>query len=174
VLDLWTDMIVAEYTGRPQFADEFYEIARRMCIFYNGKMNYENNKKGIFAYFKQMNSLYLLTQTFEYLRDRDDIKGALIGNKAWGTPATEGINYYGRTLLRDWLLKPCTVIEKQGNEEKEITVPNLMRIRNLALLIELSQWNQDGNFDRVSSMGMMMLYRQDRMIVMGGDLTGNK
>ena len=23
-------------------------------------------------------------------------------------------------------------------------------------------------------MGMMMLYRQDRMIVMGGDLTGNK
>lgn len=174
VLDLWTDMIVAEYTGRPQFADEFYEIARRMCIFYNGKMNYENNKKGIFAYFKQMNSLYLLTQTFEYLRDRDDIKGALIGNKAWGTPATEGINYYGRTLLRDWLLKPCIVIEKQGSEEKEITVPNLMRIRNLALLIELSQWNQDGNFDRVSSMGMMMLYRQDRMIVMGGDLTGNK
>ena len=49
-----------------------------------------------------------------------------------------------------------------------------MRIRNLALLIELSQWNPDGNFDRVSSMIMMMLYRQDRMIVMGGDLTGKK
>lgn len=174
VLDLWNDMIVAEYTGRPQFADEFYEVARRLCIFYNGKMNYENNKKGIFAYFKQMNSLYLLTQTFEFIKDRDDTRSQLIGNKAWGTPATEGINYYGRTLLRDWLLKPVTEIRKEGNEEVEVTVPNLMRIRNLALLIELSQWNQDGNFDRVSSMGMMMLYRQDRMIVMGGDLTGRK
>lgn len=174
VLDLWQDKIVAEYTGRPQFADEFYEIARRMCIFYNGKMNYENNKKGIFAYFKQMNSLYLLTQTFEYLKDRDDTKNQLIGNKAWGTPATEGINYYGRTLLRDWLLKPFTEVRKEGNEEVEVTIPNLMRIRNLALLIELSQWNPDGNFDRVSSMIMMMLYRQDRMIVMGGDLTGKK
>lgn len=174
VLDLWQDKIVAEYTGRPQFADEFYEIARRMCIFYNGKMNYENNKKGIFAYFKQMNSLYLLTQTFEYLKDRDDTKNQLIGNKAWGTPATEGINYYGRTLLRDWLLKPFTEIHKEGNEDVEVTIPNLMRIRNLALLIELSQWNPDGNFDRVSSMIMMMLYRQDRMIVMGGDLTGKK
>jgi hypothetical protein len=71
-------------------------------------------------------------------------------------------------------LKPCTIIEKEGGEEKEITIPNLMRIRNLALLIELSQWNPDGNFDRVSSRGMMMLYRQDRMIVMGGDLTGRK
>ena len=40
VLDLWTDRIVAEYTGRPMFADDFYEIARRMCLFYNGRMNY--------------------------------------------------------------------------------------------------------------------------------------
>ena len=55
VLDLWTDKIVAEYTGRPPFADDFFEKVRRLCLFYNGRMNYENNKKGLFAYFSRMN-----------------------------------------------------------------------------------------------------------------------
>jgi len=68
-LDLWTDRLVAEYTGRPMFADGFFEICRKMCIFYNGRLNYENNKKGLFAYFAQNNCLYLLTETLEFLRD---------------------------------------------------------------------------------------------------------
>ena len=32
VLDLWTDRIVAEYTGRPPFADDYYEICRKLHI----------------------------------------------------------------------------------------------------------------------------------------------
>lgn len=41
VLDLWTDKIVAEYTGRPMYAEDYFEICRRLCIFYNGQLNYE-------------------------------------------------------------------------------------------------------------------------------------
>lgn len=41
VFDLYTDRIVAEYTGRPRFANDFYEICRRLSIFYNGRINYE-------------------------------------------------------------------------------------------------------------------------------------
>ena len=43
VLDLWTDKIVAEYTGRQNYADDGYEIVRLMCMFYNGKCLYESN-----------------------------------------------------------------------------------------------------------------------------------
>ena len=82
VLDLWTDKIVAEYTGRPIFADDFYEICRKMCLFYNGRMNYENNKKGLFAYFSKMNCLYLLTDVLDFLKDKDMVKGSSYGNKA--------------------------------------------------------------------------------------------
>lgn len=82
VLDLWTDQIVAEYTGRPRFAEDYYEQLRRLCLFYNAKLNYENNKKGIFAYFSKVNSLSILTDTLEYLKDRDMIKGTPYGNKA--------------------------------------------------------------------------------------------
>ncbi len=82
ILDLWTDKIVAEYTGRPMFADDYYETSRRMCLFYNARMNYENNKKGLFAYFSKMNCLYLLTDVLEFLKDKDMVKGQLYGNKA--------------------------------------------------------------------------------------------
>lgn len=82
ILDLWTDTIVAEYTGRPAFAEDFYEICRKMCLFYNARMNYENNKKGLFAYFSKMNCLYLLSDTLDFLRDKDMIKGYGYGNKA--------------------------------------------------------------------------------------------
>lgn len=44
VLDLWTDRIVAEYTGRPMYSDDLNEICRKMCLFYNAKCLYENNK----------------------------------------------------------------------------------------------------------------------------------
>lgn len=171
ILDLWTDKIVAEYTGRPMFADDYYETSRRMCLFYNARMNYENNKKGLFAYFSKMNCLYLLTDVLEFLKDKDMVKGQLYGNKAKGTNATVPINAYARTLIRNWLLKPVVTVQVVDGEEQEVTVPNLMFIKSKALLQELAQWNPDGNFDRVSSLGMLMLLREDKMITLGGDVS---
>lgn len=51
ILDSWTDKIVAEYTGRPMLAEDYFEICRKLCLFYNARLNYENNKKGLFGYF---------------------------------------------------------------------------------------------------------------------------
>lgn len=92
LMDALTDRIVARYTGRPNFADEFYEICRRMLIFYNAKLNYENNKKGLFAYFNKKNSLFLLAETPQVLRDQDLVKTSGYGNKALGVNATASIN----------------------------------------------------------------------------------
>lgn len=168
VFDLWTDKIVAEYTGRPTFADDFYEKCRLLCLFYNARLNYESNKKGLFAYFSKMNCLYLLTDVLDYLKDKDMVKGQLFGNKSKGTTATQAINGYGRTLIRNWLILPKTIIINDGEKDVENTTYNLNFIRSRALLQELSQWNVDGNFDRVSALGMLMLLREDRMITFGG------
>lgn len=81
VLDLWTDRIVAEYTGRPSFADDYYEICRKLCLFYNGRLNYEYNKKGLFSHFSTRNSLYLLTDVLDFLKEKQMMKDG-IGNKA--------------------------------------------------------------------------------------------
>ena len=174
VLDLWTDKVVAEYTGRPLFADDFYEICRKLCLMYNGRMNYENNKKGLFAYFSKMNCLYLLTDVLDFLKDKDMIKGGSYGNKAKGTNATAAVNAYARNLLRSWLLKPVTIIQTIDGEDKEIVVPNLYTLRSRALIKELILYNSEGNFDRISAMGMLMLLREDKMILYNGKISRTK
>lgn len=174
VLDLWTDKVVAEYTGRPLFADDFYEICRKMCLFYNGRMNYENNKKGLFAYFSKMNCLYLLTDVLDFLKDKDMVKGSSYGNKAKGTNATAAINAYARNLLRSWLLRPVPVIQTIDGEDQEVMVPNLYTLRSRALIKELILYNSEGNFDRISSMGMLMLLREDKMILYSGEVSKSK
>ena len=169
VLDLWTDNIVAEYTGRQSFAEENFEIVRLLCLFYNGKCLYESNKKGIFAYFSKMNCLYLLADTPEYLRDKDLIKGTLIGNKAKGVSATMPVNNYANQLIKDWLLLPKPIVTKEGDEVVESTIPNLYNIKSRALLKELVLFNPDINVDRIRALGMVMLYREEKMILYNGN-----
>nr|UCS96235.1 MAG: terminase large subunit [Caudoviricetes sp.] len=161
VLDLWTDKYVARYTGRPSTAEGLYEIARRLCLFYNARLNYENNKKGTFAYFSKMNCLYLLTDTLEFLRDKDMIKENTVGNKSKGTLASAPINHYGLTLFKNYLTKPVTVIDNDG---KESTIMNIYTIRDRALLKEIIIFNSVGNFDRISSNILLMLLREAKMI----------
>ena len=165
VLDLWTDRIVAEYTGRPMFSDDLNEICRKLCLFYNAKCLYENNKKNTFAYFSKMNCTYLLADTPEYLRQKQLIKTIGYGNTSKGVAATVPIKNFGFTLIRDWLLKPVTTI----SGEEEITVPNLHFIRNRALLKELILFNPDINVDRIMSLVQLMLYREERMILYQGN-----
>ena len=172
VLDLWTDRIVAEYTGRPMFVDDLNEVARLLCFFYNGKLLYENNKKNTFAYFSKMNCLWKLEDTPEYLRQRQMVKNVGYGNTAKGVSAIPAVKNHGFTLIRDWLLKPVTILSPTGpnNEEIEIQVPNLHFVKNRALLKELSLFNPDINVDRIMSLVQLMIFREQKMITYQGDV----
>lgn len=169
VLDLWTDRIVAEYTGRQLFADENYEIVRMLCLFYNAKCMYECNKKGLYQYFQKMYSTHLLLETPQYLRDRQLVKYNNFGNNQYGVNASAAINNYSNSLIRDWLLLPkLTIIKKDDGTEIETTVPNLYNIKNRALLEELIAFAPEINVDRVRALGMVMLAREEKMVLWGG------
>lgn len=170
VLDTWTDRIVAEYTGRPPFAEDLYELVRKLCLFYNAKCLYESNIKGCFSYFSSRNCTHLLADTPTYLKDKQLITSIGYGNAAKGVRATVPIIKYGFRLIRDWLLKPVSKIEKNADgKEVEVQVPNLYFIRNRALLKELIQWESRGNYDRVLSLCQLMLYREEIMILFQGE-----
>lgn len=171
VLDTWTDTIVMEYTGRPAFANDYFEICRKGCLFYNAKLMYESNKKGLFSYFSMMNSSYILALTPEYLKDRQLIKDTGYGNKACGINATTPIKNYGYQKIRDWLLAPYTKIEK-GPDGKDIEIQqaSLYRLKNRALIKELILWNPDINVDRIMAMVQLMLYREEKMIKFNGNM----
>lgn len=170
VLDLWTDTIVAEYTGRQRMAEDNYEIVRLLCLFYNAKCLYESNKKGIYAYFAKMNCTHLLADTPEYLRDKQLIKYSRVGSNQKGVNASAAINNYANGLIRDWLMKPVVMLIKSDEgEEVETTVQNLFRIRNRALLEELIAFNPEINVDRIRALGMVMLYREEKMVLYQGN-----
>lgn len=173
VLDLWTDRIVAEYTGRPMFVDDLNELARKVCLFYNAKLLYESNKKNTFSYFSRMNSLHLLADTPEYLRNKQLIKFSGYGNTSKGVNATLPIKNFGFTLIRDWLLKPVTIIKEEDGNPIECTVPNLHFIKNRALIKELMLYNPDINVDRIMSLVQLMLFREEKMIMYQGDPAKN-
>ena len=173
VLDLWTDKIVAEYTGRPMYAEDYFEICRRLCIFYNGQLNYEQNKKGLFGHFSKMNCIHYLTDVLDFLKEKSMAKPGY-GNTAKGTTATLPVNALAKNLLRSWLLKPVTTIVEVDGEPQEVQTYNLYSLKNRALIKELIGYNPLGNFDRISAMGMLMLLREDKLILYNGVVSREK
>jgi hypothetical protein len=153
IMNVLTERIVAEYTGRPATADEYYEGVRRMLVYYNAECNYENNLRGMFNYFKKKDSLHLLSDTPEVLVDKE-VMGSAMMNRKKGTPASVAINKWARELIKSWLIN-----EAPGEDE----IMNLQKIRSIPLLKELIYWNKDGNFDRVSALGMLLILKQERI-----------
>lgn len=155
VMNTLTGRIVAEYTGRPDTAKEYYEVCRRLLIYYNAICNYENAKKGLYGYFEQRNALHILCDTPKILKDQQITKlNYATGNNSKGTPATEHVNRWARELIKSWMLEQAV--------GKEDGVTNTHTIGSPAMLKEIIYWNKEGNFDRISALGMCLILREDR------------
>ena len=174
VFDLFTDNIVSEFTGRNSFANDNFEITRLLALFYNAKVLYESNKKGIFAYFQTMKSTYLLAETPEYLRDKQMVKYSGFGSNAYGVNASAVINNYANSLLKDWFNKLVPIVQKdeEGNEV-EAMMPILYTLKTRALIEEAIQFNPEINVDRIRAMGMVMIYRESFIIKYGVNINAN-
>jgi len=152
VLDTWTDRIVAEYTARTYLAETYYENIRKLALYYNASILYENNKKGLYGYFKNKNALWMLAETPQILKDQEFIKVVGIGNRALGVNMTDKIKLWAIQLALSYLEKPS-----YSNPEKK----NLNTIRSIAMLKELIAYSIDINADRVSSLLILMIYREE-------------
>lgn len=145
VMNRFTRQIVAEYTGRTDNPNDFYEICRKMLLYYNATGMYEQNLVGMFTYFEQKKSLYLLSDTPYQLRNSDTYKVGT--NTSKGINASMKVNQTARDYIKSWLLEPIS----EKSEQRVIE-----SIYSPAILKELIMWNPQGNFDRVSSLGMLM------------------
>lgn len=146
--EAWTDVIVAEYSGRPNTADEYYENVRKLLTFYNARCLYENEKLGIYQYFVNKHCDYLLA-------DQPDKVIAQIFrdskvNRKKGCHMTKQVRQYAEEKINEWL-----------REEYEPGHPNLERIYSEPLLEELIMNNGERNVDRVIALCMVMIYREE-------------
>ena len=108
----------------------------------------------MYNYFEQRKCTYLLADTPHQLRSTDTYKST--GNTSKGINATAKINKIARDYTKAWLL------EDLGDNSETKVVETL---RSPAAIKELMMWNADGNFDRVSALGMLLwhdetLYRK--------------
>jgi len=152
IMNRMTDRIVAEYTARPKTTYQYFENVRKLLLFYNASCNYESTRKGMFAYFERMSSLHLLCDMPQFLKDQQITRVEAVGNNAKGTPGSENVN----SFARDSIINYCAT----QAYDKEPGVTNVYTIRSIGLLKELISWNTKGNFDRVSSLGMLMVLRE--------------
>lgn len=141
----WYDTIVAEYTGRPETAVDFYETVRMLLLYYGATMLYENEKPGLFTYFTNKHCEYLLADTPTKIKDI--ISNSTV-NRGKGVHMPDKIKKWLETLIRDWL-----------NKEYEPGKKNLTKILSEALLEELISFDPiHGNFDRVIAFGLCLIY----------------
>lgn len=169
VFDMFNDEIVAEYTGRQAFAEDGYEIARLLGLFYNAQILYEANRKGLFAYFAKKHCTWMLADCPEWIRAKGLVKYSMFGSSVKGVSVNSALISTGIDLINDWLKKPIPVEVKDERGEKHIEqVPQLYRIRNRALLQELISYSPEKNTDRVSALYQVMFYREQFIILYGG------
>jgi hypothetical protein len=145
IMNRYTRQIVAEYTGRTDNPNDFYEICRKLLMYFNATGMYEQNLPGLFTYFEKQKCLYLLADTPYQLRNSDTFRQGT--NTSKGINASGKVNQTARDFIKSWLLERIS-------ENSEIRA--LETIYSPALLKELIMWNQYGNFDRVSSLGMLL------------------
>ncbi len=145
-IEAYSDMIVAEYTGRPKSAEEFYENVRKLLIYYNARLMFENQNKGIYVYFANKHCDYLLA-------DQPDILDQVVSNskvnRKKGCHMNKQIKQWGQGLIKDWL-----------NDSGADGVKNAYKIMSEPLLEELISANDNVNTDREMALLQVMIYRE--------------
>jgi len=136
--------VVAEYTGRPATASEHHEIVRRLCMFYGALDLYENEKNSMKFHFESKGSLYLLKNTPDILKATENTTV----NRGFGIHMTKSIKRELEIMLRDFLVE-------EGVDGR----PQYMGIKSKPALSELINYNDKGNFDRVISLMLLILHK---------------
>jgi len=148
VLNRLTNRVVAEYTGRPETANQYYENVRKLLKFYNAKCLYENERKGLFQYLEHKHETFLLADQPEIIKDV--VQKSKVSRQK-GMHMSKPLKTYGEELIKMWLLEPY---EADG-------LLNLHKIRSIGLLKELIAYNNYGNFDRAMAFMMVMYHSEE-------------
>ena len=146
--EAWNDVIVAEYSGRPDTAEEYYENVRKLLTFYNARLLFENERKGIYPYFTNKHCDYLLADQPDKIIS-EVFKDSKVQRRK-GCHMTKQIRAYGEGLILEWLL-----------DEFEPGHPNVERVYSEPLIEELIENDGARNVDRVIALCMVMIYREE-------------
>ncbi len=142
---------VASYVGRPLKQDTYNRNLFLLAEYYNAKIAFENNRGNVMEYAKNNNLLHRLYEKPNIQENRHRSRPRT--TRTYGlTMSSKSMKNQAEVYIRDWLLEEYA----KSAEGKRTLVLN--KILDPALLKELANYNEDGNFDRVSALMVGMYY----------------
>jgi hypothetical protein len=148
-------IIVAEYVGRPQEADDVNYYARLFAELYHTKIMHENEVTHVKDYFRRRKQLnFLAYQPDEVIKK--NVKNSKV-NRVYGCHMIDQLKDAGEKYIKSWLL------EVLDFDEDDNPIRALDQIYSIGLLEELILYNRKGNFDRVMALMQVMFQDQEDM-----------
>lgn len=157
------NIIVAEFVGRPQEADDVNRIASQFGELYNAEIMHENEVTHVKNWFRRNKKLGQLAVQPDAVISKA-VKNSTVA-RIYGIHMPDKIKDDGEKYIKDWLL------EVRDYDENGNPILNLDTICSIGLLEELIQYNKKGNFDRV--MAFMMCMFQTQEDTLGKEYTNN-
>lgn len=141
------DEIVASFVGRPYEGRHIInEIIYKLSLFYgNAKIYFENVRGNVKEYFEKIKRLDLLAiQPTTVLNNKKASHESTTKSRVYGYPmSNRKMKEECAQYVRDWL------VEERGEDEEGNLIRNLDLIPDMGLILELTSFNYEGNFDRV-------------------------
>lgn len=147
------NIIVAEYVGRPQEADDVSRIASMLADLYNAEIMHENEVSHVKNYFRRIKRLDQLAVQPDAVISKN-VKASKVA-RVYGMHMNEQLKDAGEKYIKDWLLQ-VRDYDENGN-----AILNLETIYSIGLLEELILYNRKGNFDRVMAFMQVMFQCQE-------------
>ena len=147
------NIIVAEYIGRPQEADDVNRISSMLGDLYNAEIMHENEVTHVKNYFRRIKRLNQLAVQPDAVISKN-VKNSTVA-RVYGIHMIEQLKDAGEKYIKDWLL------EIKDYDEDGNPILNLETIYSIGLLEELIQYNRKDNFDRVMAFMMCMFQVQE-------------
>jgi hypothetical protein len=153
--------IVASYIGRRDKAEDCWNQAMYLSMYYGCKNLVENSNLGIINYHYNLNRDYLLQD------ELDEIKGInpnSVVKRRKGFHPTKEVILAGDDLVNSYFLEVIGYeykMNEKGEQEVEREILGLERVRDIGLIKECVEYDGDPekNFDRLTAFRACLLYK---------------
>ena len=147
------DVIVAEYTGRPEDADIVNRIFELFIELYNTEGMHENEVTHVRSYFMRRKKLHLLAAQPDRVISKN-VKESKVA-RVYGCHMNDQMKDAGEKYIKGWLLR------ERDTDENGNVLTTIDYINSPGLLEELIVYNRKGNFDRVMALMQVMFQEEE-------------
>lgn len=151
-----SDVIVAEYVGRPRTTDEYERRLALLAEYYNATILYENEVNNTEKNFEYWGKLHLLNRQPDSLI-KAHVKKSKV-KREYGMHMTRSFIEAGDKYITNWLLT-----EREKTKDGE-PIYNLDLLYSIGLIEEMIKYNPKGNFDRLMAFRLVMFAREEEKL----------